>query len=291
MSEQLFIRVRGRVQGPFDHARLRGLARRGAFGRLHEVSEDGTHWVRASEYPQLFAADEGNHDHEVELESANAAESGAESIPLTTGRTADPAPSWFYLIGSQQFGPVDRSELNRLAQSGQIGPHSQVWTKGMPGWMPAAEVSQLGIGPQPHLGTSFNGPVSAIADQLVTDAVYGALLETRPWVLLFAIVGLLSAAFSGLAGLITLFLATKRSDEALAGQGIGSLLQAGVVAWVSCILLRYAGRIQAMRFSRSSAHLEEALRAQRDYWRISGSVLVVLLAIALIVLVWIAAAM
>src|SRR5438477_13017587 len=56
LSDQFYIRVRGRVQGPFDSEKLRQLARRGQFSRMHEISVDGQQWEPAKERPELFAA-------------------------------------------------------------------------------------------------------------------------------------------------------------------------------------------------------------------------------------------
>ncbi len=55
LSDQFYIRVRGRVQGPFDSEKLRQLARRGQFSRMHEISVDGQQWEPAKERPELFA--------------------------------------------------------------------------------------------------------------------------------------------------------------------------------------------------------------------------------------------
>ena len=55
MDSQLYLRVRGRVLGPYDQDKLQSLVRRGQLSRMHEVSTDGTHWVRASTYAELFA--------------------------------------------------------------------------------------------------------------------------------------------------------------------------------------------------------------------------------------------
>ena len=54
MDTQLYLRVRGRVLGPYDQEKLQSLVRRGQLSRMHEVSTDGTHWVRASTYAELF---------------------------------------------------------------------------------------------------------------------------------------------------------------------------------------------------------------------------------------------
>ncbi|MFZ1010708.1 MAG: NINE protein, partial [Candidatus Sulfotelmatobacter sp.] len=54
MESPLYIRVRGRVLGPYKLEKLKGLARRGQLSRMHELSTDGISWVRASNYPELF---------------------------------------------------------------------------------------------------------------------------------------------------------------------------------------------------------------------------------------------
>ena len=54
MDTQLYLRVRGRVLGPYDQEKLQSLVRRGQLSRMHEVSTDGANWVRASTYAELF---------------------------------------------------------------------------------------------------------------------------------------------------------------------------------------------------------------------------------------------
>ena len=54
MDTQLYLRVRGRVLGPYDEEKLKSLVRRGQLSRMHEVSTDGANWVRASTYAELF---------------------------------------------------------------------------------------------------------------------------------------------------------------------------------------------------------------------------------------------
>ena len=72
MDTQLYIRVRGRVLGPYDQEKLQSLARRGQLSRMHEISEDATNWVHASAYPQLFVVD----DHS----AAVVAQAGASAV-------------------------------------------------------------------------------------------------------------------------------------------------------------------------------------------------------------------
>ena len=58
MENQLYIRMRGRVLGPYDQEKLQSLARRGQLSRMHELSQDATNWVRASTYPELFVVED-----------------------------------------------------------------------------------------------------------------------------------------------------------------------------------------------------------------------------------------
>lgn len=61
-DKQLFVRVRGKVTGPFGLQQLQSLRDRGQFRRFHEVSEDRKRWVSASTISELFptAAQEGS---------------------------------------------------------------------------------------------------------------------------------------------------------------------------------------------------------------------------------------
>lgn len=54
MENQLYIRIRGKILGPYNQEKLQSLSRRGQLSRLHEVSQDAANWVRASTYPELF---------------------------------------------------------------------------------------------------------------------------------------------------------------------------------------------------------------------------------------------
>ena len=71
MDNQHYIRIRGRVLGPYDQEKLQTLARRGQLSRMHELSPDGISWVRASSYPELFSS--GSSEFEPVAQAANQA--------------------------------------------------------------------------------------------------------------------------------------------------------------------------------------------------------------------------
>jgi len=53
-GSHFFIRLRGRVEGPFEWDQLAPMVARGRVSRLHELSKDGKRWQRATEWPGLF---------------------------------------------------------------------------------------------------------------------------------------------------------------------------------------------------------------------------------------------
>lgn len=55
----------------------------------------------------------------------------------------EPAPTWFYHDGRQQFGPVSPDALFVLALSGLIAPTHSVWTEGLSTWIEAQRVTDL----------------------------------------------------------------------------------------------------------------------------------------------------
>jgi len=53
-SDRYFLRIRGRVTGPFSLLQLQDQVRRRELSRLHEVSADQVKWVPAGGITELF---------------------------------------------------------------------------------------------------------------------------------------------------------------------------------------------------------------------------------------------
>jgi hypothetical protein len=47
---------------------------------------------------------------------------------------------WYYADGDQRRGPMSEEELQKLAGSGKVLPHTLVWRQGMANWQPYASV-------------------------------------------------------------------------------------------------------------------------------------------------------
>jgi uncharacterized RDD family membrane protein YckC len=50
---------------------------------------------------------------------------------------------WYYARNGQRFGPVEETELQRLAGTGQISGTDLVWKPGLPEWLPAGQMPEL----------------------------------------------------------------------------------------------------------------------------------------------------
>jgi len=157
MSEQLFIRLRNRIQGPFTVEQLQSLAKRGQFSRTHEISSDGTSWTRAMSRSDLFPPPKAEPIADVAAEEAT---SGSQHAPAA----ADGPPRadvWYYHQLGVNQGPVEFSHLQYLASVGQISAEDLVWKEGMPEWLPAARVPNL-----------IKANAASFADGSPTAAVY-----------------------------------------------------------------------------------------------------------------------
>ena len=139
MSEQLFIRLRGKIQGPFTADQLQSLAKGGRFSRTHEVSTDGVNWSRAASRSDLFPP--------VQAEPKQLTNPPSEQPTGQEAAQAAAAPPqtdvWYYHQLGANHGPVDFNHLQYLANSGQILPEDLVWKEGLPEWISAARVPGL----------------------------------------------------------------------------------------------------------------------------------------------------
>jgi hypothetical protein len=140
-DKRLYIRIRGRVIGPFNHQQLMSLRERGQFQRFHEVSADRKRWQPASVVTEVFP---DNEAESVEVEPA-----AAGKMDGRQGVGAEPAPAlspaeWYYANpDGQQGGPIPREQVLGLWQSGAMTPATLVWKEGMANWV-ALSASELG---------------------------------------------------------------------------------------------------------------------------------------------------
>ena len=135
-----FIRLRGRVSGPFTAKQLQALHQRGQFSRFHEISEDRKTWITASTLAHLFP---GLTSEPPLAEAAKV----AEALPVDSGHGAG-ARKWHYLLkDNRPSSPISQAQLLDLLRDGTITRKTQVWNSSMAGWQPLGSVAELSEGP------------------------------------------------------------------------------------------------------------------------------------------------
>jgi len=258
MASTLFVRIRGRVLGPFDQEKLRSLAGRGQFGRMHEVSEDGVSWARASLYPELFRADDGRTATSMPQAEATVDTGIGVAPPAATvdmPAAVPPSPLWFYELGGNQTGPVNFGQLRALAAKGELRPTDRVWTQSMAQWAPARDVE--GLLPSSRAADDDDGA-------RMGDEVLSQLADTRPWMIMFAVIVTLSAVGLMISGVFLLILAAKSDirplSNLLAGQSIASFISGAIHGLTSFYLFTYLARLRDFSYHRDQRTLAATLQ-------------------------------
>jgi hypothetical protein len=123
-----YIRMQGRVTGPFEMDRLKALRARGVLQPFHEISSDRTTWNEAGTLPELFV----NQSQSQGIVNQSFQPSQA---------TAPTAPSWYYLNAQKErMGPVVQDAFGALISQGLFNKKTLVWMAGMPEWRTAEEM-------------------------------------------------------------------------------------------------------------------------------------------------------
>jgi len=134
-DDRWYIRIQGRVNGPYDLQHLRGLVQRGRLSRVHEVSPDGKAWSSAATLTELF-------------ESRRRPAAAVDDGPVLPGDAfvATVVEDWYFTLDGTQQGPISAADLRQRLASRQIPVDTPVWRAGLPEWLPARQVPELGGG-------------------------------------------------------------------------------------------------------------------------------------------------
>ena len=141
---RFFVRIRGKVHGPYSVKQLSALRSQGRFGETDEVSLDGNTWEPGSTLEQLFTSLQ-------KPSQSKSREMNAEpvSVPAaSTPKTSTPAPRdasavWHYSVNDEQLGPVSLSELRQMLDLGRLTLRDLVWRQGMSEWCTASDIKEL----------------------------------------------------------------------------------------------------------------------------------------------------
>lgn len=300
MDTQLYLRVRGRVLGPYDQEKLQSLVRRGQLSRMHEVSTDGAHWVRASTYAELFVgapvklvapempvaapppAQEPAGDLPIPLAEEPAAQAQASPQPAAP---AAASRGWYYENLGAQHGPVDEPVLRQMLAAGQLDFATRVWNDSMPQWAAASQV--LGLIPMPAIIRATQGGSEGLDDDV--EGLCKAAVASRPWTLFLAITAFVYAGLCILFGFLMLVHGADKGFPPLVAMGLFWIVSGVVTAAGGILLSNYANRLASLAYGPSCKVLESAMGRLKTFWMFVSIVLIVTLAFIGFFTIWILA--
>jgi predicted Zn finger-like uncharacterized protein len=115
----------------------------------------------------------------------------------------------------------------------------------------------------------------------MTPRAIEALAATRPWVLFISILGMIGAGIYILGGLVQIAIGLNGHAEAI-GLGFGMAVGSFLMFLPGWYLLQYARSLGRFVGAYDSGSLEDAMVAQRSYWRLIGIMVLVCLGLAAI---------
>lgn len=205
----------------------------------------------------------------------------------------DTSGHWYMQTDTgEQYGPVEREELDRWLAEDRIDDSCQILHEGWQQWRWADEVYPQLSPEKPELAGIAAAPArsaggSGSSSGLAADApgIRKALAGTRPWTMLLAIVSLALNGLVVLGGLIVVVAGLVIGAIALSAMGLPSLISGGLGGWMGWLLLGYALRIAEYQKSPDATRLQAALEAQRKFWTLGGILFLAMVGLWVIVVV------
>ena len=221
---------------------------------------------------------------------------------------------WHYSKVGQQFGPVSSEALKSLAAAGRLGPTDLVWNSTLTEWVPASRIKGLpfattaapsvdGAAQAAYAGATAMGAGSqmlsyespASEPMAMTGRAIELLGDTRPWVLIMAIMMFLWVGLMFLVGVALLIMPALLGGRRGTGPtgpliliGLLYLALGAIFAALPIYLTRYYSHIGNLKRLRRPVDLEQALDSQRVYWKylaISSLVLIGLYVVGFVIAV------
>lgn len=151
-----------------------------------------------------------------------------------------------------------------------------------------SEFQDAGLGDNPYRSPSCFSDPQVVGDesgQVVTLKVLSMLRQTQPWARFLSVLGYISSALLVFVGLIGFGAMTLGSGPP---RPVGNLIFLvyffiGILYFVpSLFLFRYASRIDALWTTRSVRQLEDALEAQKSFWKFVGILMLIVIVLYLL---------
>jgi len=272
-TDKIYLRFRGRTLGPFSSSKATEMLQRGQITRLHEVSADGSSWIRAEEYYKSYfnrATPVATVEKEVKK---------SEETPKTEEEPV--GEQWYAYFANQKQGPMTLVVLQQHVLSGNMNRDTLVWRPGLADWQ-AAVLVLPGLFPKnmpPKEEVAATSGKQSQQTDLFLEIVH-AFVKSKPWVQFLAAIWILGTCGS----LITLgiqFVFTLRSPipgpvSAFMATGIAlAMLVQGVVLYCGILLLNYSQSLTQLRYQRTESDLLQAGNSLSRFFTVTGIVAMV----------------
>jgi len=223
------------------------------------------------------------------------------------------ANQWNYIQDGQSLGPIPEEELKARLAAGSLSWETLVWCDDLTAWTPARLVQALASAqrelqpprieldesagrippakpfPPPQAARQYVPP-GATFQAAVPSEVVETLRQTKPWARLLAVLGFIGIGFMVLASLAMLAFESSMRIGLPRGFGVGMmvvyLFMAGIQLPAALFLNRYASRIGDLLGSQAPSDLQEALVAQKSFWRYIGILTLIVMCIYILIIVF-----
>jgi hypothetical protein len=279
--------------GPYDQEKLQSLARRGQLSRMHELSTDGTHWVRASNYPELFVgtpvklpASEMSVNPPPPPQSA-----GADNVLNVVEEPPPPVVfpqaghRWYYDSDGTERGPVEESFLKQLLATGQLPPETLVWREGMGQWTAVTLVSEL-VASATIVTPNRRGASGPSTGDVLDDNLCKTACASQSWARFLAITAFVYSGIEMILGFLMMVSGAEEHVPPVVAMGLFWLINSVVVAVGGILLINYANRLSGLNFGKNPRVLTSALDKLRLFWMYVSIVLIVILAFIGFFTIW-----
>lgn len=241
------------------------------------------------------------------LEKAAGAAKTVKNTPVAKPLDKDEPAEWHMMTSEgEEFGPVTKTELDEWAAEGRLDGTCQVLQDGWEQWRwadevypelaeakteePATEPGPLAAmdeaaGPAIQVASGQAGPGAAPGGAALTPRVRTALAETRPWVMFLSILGLVLNGFGALGLLGFLALVAFAAGLGATMLGLSLLVFPALNLVAAYYLLNYGLRLGGFLRSGDAGQYEEAMIAQKSFWKLTGIVTLVILVLYLVIFV------
>ena len=289
MSDQtFFVKMRNRVMGPFPLSRLQQMAQETKLNHAHDVSQDGSNWVKAGEFPEIFASPAPAETLVAPVAPVQPAAAPVAVAPAEHEEAHDAAPErggppgqvdWYYATDDEPVGPVTKSEIVEFIKSGDVVRSDRVWNSKMKDWERAGKRNEF----KAAFEQMYSDVPSVKAKTSNMLDLVRVLLASQQW--LVALCVLLFCASVSLLGLFFTSLGdgVAQGESIKVQQAIFSLVLSSVFIGAMVIVYQYMVLSTAFIKTKTIDDLHKAMIWLNRFWMALSAG--ILLAVVFLVLV------